>query len=271
MGLSLSLCHTVIENQRVFVFNWELNQLLTNECLDFLENFDIVLGNERDCFTGLACSSCATDSMDVVLGVSWNIEVDHDINVRDVETTRGHIRRDQNIPLVCLEAVQRVQPLHLSKFTVDVDGFEVEESQSEGELESGVAGGGEDYDFLACELGQEVDQVRVLVLGGAEEVGLFESRHSLVLRVHFDLNCVVKGSSLKFLHLGGHGGGEEERVSLLGDLRQDQVDLFLEVHRKQSVCLVEDKELQFAKIESLGVCEMISHATRSTHDNMRLL
>ena len=94
----------------------------------------------------------------------------------------------------------------LRKFAIDVDGLEIEEAKRQGQLQTLVASRCENYDLFTCELSHEVDQVGLLVLGGAEEVGLLERVDCLVLRVNFDLDCVVERGSLQLLHFSSHGG-----------------------------------------------------------------
>ena len=112
-SLALSFGHTIVENESVLVLDGELIQLLIDQGLNLLENFDIVLGNKRDGFAHPASTSRAANTMYVVLRVGRDIEIDDNVDVGDVEATRCHICRDQNVSVVCLETIECVQTLLL--------------------------------------------------------------------------------------------------------------------------------------------------------------
>ena len=85
-GLTLRLSHTVVENKRMLVLHLELGELLTNQSLNLLEDLHIVLGDESDGLSGLACSGGAAHSVHVVFRVGRNVKVDDNVHRRDVET-----------------------------------------------------------------------------------------------------------------------------------------------------------------------------------------
>ncbi len=53
---------------------------------DSLVELDVILRNKSDGFARFARTSCATDAMDVCLGVRGNVVINDDVNVRNVET-----------------------------------------------------------------------------------------------------------------------------------------------------------------------------------------
>ena len=67
--------------------------------------------------------------MDIVLGVSWDVKVDHYVDVRYVQTSAGHISRHQDGVALTLELVESSKPLGLAQFTVDRDGTKSQASQ----------------------------------------------------------------------------------------------------------------------------------------------
>lgn len=83
-------------------------QFLVDQSLDFLENFDIVLGYQGNSFTCLTSTSCSTNSMDIVFGVAWDIKVDDDIDRWDIKSTRSHISRNQDVSLTGFEPVETI-------------------------------------------------------------------------------------------------------------------------------------------------------------------
>jgi len=64
--LPLCFTHAIVEDKCVLVFNLMLRKLLVDQSLDFLENFNVILGHKSDGFAGFASSGSATNSVDVV-------------------------------------------------------------------------------------------------------------------------------------------------------------------------------------------------------------
>lgn len=133
-------------------------------------------------------------------------------------------------------------------------------------------GGCEDDELLALELGEQVHQVGLLLLGRNEDVVLDKSFDSLVLTSNLYLNRVIQRGSLQLLDFAGHGGREEEGVSAnLRDLAQDQSDLLLKVHTQESVCFIKYQKFQLFQVEAFSVGQVVSKPAWSTHYHMRIL
>lgn len=64
-----------------------LVKFLAKEGLNLLKDLDIILGDDGDCSSGTSCSSCPTNSVDIVLAVCWDVKVDDQINVWDIESS----------------------------------------------------------------------------------------------------------------------------------------------------------------------------------------
>ena len=77
------------------------------------------------------------------------------------------------------------------------------------------------------------------MLGRNEQIILDELIYRLVFGVDLNLHGVLERCSFQLLNFGGHRSREKERVSLLWDLCENQVDLLLEIHGKKTIGLVE--------------------------------
>jgi len=135
VGLALGFDYTVVKNEGMLVFNGILCKLLADQSFDLLEYLNIVLSNNSDSTTSLASTRCPANTVHIIFRVAWNVEVDDDVNRRNVKATGCNICRDQYVPLICLELIQRIQSLLLRQLTVDVDSFEVQISQHECEFQ----------------------------------------------------------------------------------------------------------------------------------------
>ena len=62
--------------------------------LNSLIEFDVVLRNKSDGFSGFARTSRSSDTMDVRLGIRRDVVVNDDIDVRYVDTTWSNVRCD---------------------------------------------------------------------------------------------------------------------------------------------------------------------------------
>lgn len=112
--------------------------------------------------------------MDVVLSVGGDVEVEHHVDVGDVESSGRHVGGHQDVALARLELVQRAQALRLRKLAVQTYGLEAQVSQQQCDAQGVVAGGHEDDRGLALELVQQVRQVAVFVLGRDEQILLHQ-------------------------------------------------------------------------------------------------
>src|SRR5580704_16397380 len=74
--------------------------------LDFENVFLIGGGNERECDAGFARASRAADAMDIILGMSWDIEIEHMAYVWNVEATRRDVRADDKVDAAGLESIE---------------------------------------------------------------------------------------------------------------------------------------------------------------------
>ena len=154
---------------------------------------------------------------------------------------------------------------------MDGDGVHAEHAQEECEAAGGVAGAREDDGGGALQLGEHVDGVAVLVLGGDEEVLLPQSGHGGVLAGHLHLDRVAQAGALQLGHLAGHGGAVQLGAPVPGDGLQDLVNLLLKVQAQDAVRLVQDQVLQLLQREALRVGQVVHHPTGRAHYHVRPL
>ena len=99
-----------------------------------MEDLHVILRHHRNSFACFAGTRRPTNSVHVVLRVGRNLKVDDHVDGGDVEAARRHISRNQNVSLVRFKTIQGVQSLLLRQLSIDVNGFEVEEAEHEGQL-----------------------------------------------------------------------------------------------------------------------------------------
>ena len=83
---------------------WKIFDLDFKALLDVLKNlFVFVAAYERDCETLGAESASAAYSVQVGVGVVGHVEVEHDVDLFDINAAREDVRRDQEAQLELLE------------------------------------------------------------------------------------------------------------------------------------------------------------------------
>ena len=100
--------------------------------------------------------------------------VDDNVHERDVESSRGNVRRHQDGPPTGLELVERSETRRLAELTMKGDGRETEHAEHDGQFLGVMDGRGEDDDGVCGEFVAEVDEVGVFLGEGAENVVLEE-------------------------------------------------------------------------------------------------
>lgn len=83
--------------------------------------------------------------MHVRFGVSRQVEVDDNVDTRDIETTGGHVGSNQKVAGSALELVQSSQPSSLGELAVQRDGLGAQLAQEDGNPLALVNGTGENY------------------------------------------------------------------------------------------------------------------------------
>lgn len=108
--------------------------------------------------------------MDVIFSVGGNVEVEHHVDIRDIQASRRDVRGYKDVALAGLEFVQRTKSLGLRQLAVQADGLKAQVAQQQRHAQCVVARGHEDNNGLAFEFIQQICQVAVFVLGGDEQI-----------------------------------------------------------------------------------------------------
>ena len=93
------------------------------QLVEFADEHVVLLGEKADGDAFLACSARATDAMNVAVDVGGQVQIDHHLDVFDVQTPRGHVARHQDALLLPFEVFQNAFSLPL--LFVPVNGLDV--------------------------------------------------------------------------------------------------------------------------------------------------
>lgn len=197
--------------------------------LDFSHHADILGGNEVDGNTLTSETTTTTDSVDVVLTVGWEIVVDDQGNLLDIDTTGQQISGDQDTGRTRSELLHNQITLTLVHVTVHGGDGEVTGSELVGkpvDLSAGVA-----EDNCLCdgncliEIGEGVQLPIFLLNSNVELLDTFKGKLGLLNQ---DTDGIAHELGGNLEDILGHGGGEEDDLGGLREELEDIVDLLSE-------------------------------------------
>jgi hypothetical protein len=206
--------------------HWHLLNLSAVELLDFSHHTDIISSNEVDGNTLSSETTTTTDSVDVVLTVGWEIVVDDQRHLLDINTTGQEISGDQNTGRPGSELLHNQITLGLIHITVHGGNGEITSSELVGkpvDLPSCVA---EDNGLGDC------DGLVQIGKGVQFPIFLLDSNIKLLDTFKGELGLLDQNTDRVTHELGGnfedilwHGGGKENNLGGLREQLEDIVDL----------------------------------------------
>ena len=219
--------------------------------------------------TGLAGPAGPADAVYVGLLVFGDLIVDDVGDVVDVDAAGGDVGGDQHVDLTGAEGFERLLPCDLAEVAVDGADFEAAFGEFVGHLLGGALGAGEDHRRAAA-LGLQNATDHLHLVQGVGAVGEL-------------LGGVVGGRPLHALgadvgRLGHeracqgddrvrHGGREQHRLALGGNLTQDAFDVGQEAQIQHFVGLVEHQHRQPAEPQ-VALLGEVEQAARGADDDV---
>jgi hypothetical protein len=228
--------------------HWHLLDLGAVELLDLSHHADIVSGDEVDGNTLTSETTTTTDAVNVVLTVGWEIVVDDQGNLLDIDTTGQKVSGDQDTGRTGTELLHNQVTLTLVHVTVHGGDSEVTGSELVSEpvdLSAGVAedDGLGDGDGLV-QVGKGV-QLPVLLLDS--NVELLDTLKGKLGLLDQDTDWVTHelGGDLK--DVLWHGGGEKDNLGRLWEELEDVVDLLSETTLREGLACADCKKRKVLK------------------------
>jgi len=232
--------------------SWHFFNLCVVKLLQFSEGTDIVSGDKVNGNTFSSESTATTDSVNVVLQVSWEVIIDDQGDLLDVNTTSKKISGDQNSAGTSSEFVQNEISFLHGNISVSGGDGEVSGSHLVGQpvdLSSGVA----EDDCLGNIQGiVEVTQsVELPFLFLHTDIELFDTFQGEFIPLDKNLDGVVHELLGDFKCIGGHGGGKQTHLDAGRQCCEDVVDLIFESTREHFVGLIKDENLDEVGFQNL--------------------
>lgn len=229
-------------------------------------------GDEVDGNTLSAESSTSTNSMDVVLSVGGQVEVDDQRNLLDIDTSGKQIGSDEDSRRTGSESLHNDISLRLLGLTVHGGDGEVSLGQSLGQvvdLSSGVAenDGLRNVDGLV-EIAQNLKLVGLLLNINVELLDTFKGQLILLDKNSDGVSHELAGD---VEDLSGHGGRQQNGLGGLGEGGEDIVDGVLELSRKHLIGLIKDEHLDEVGLEDSSLNHIVDSTGGSDNDVDTLL
>lgn len=238
------------------------------ESLNLSQGANVVVGNEVDGNTLSTETTTSTDSVDVVLLVAWQVVVDNQGDLLDIDTSGQKVGGDQDSQGTGSELLHDGVSDVLGKVGVDRGHSELSGTQllsQELNLSSGVA---ENHSLGDGDGVVKVHQAVKLVLFLLNvDVKLLDTFKGQLVLLDQDSHRVAHelGGDLK--HIQRHGGQQKDNLQGLRQQGENVVDLFFETGRKHLIGLVKNEHLDLVGSEHTAVNHVVNTAW-STHNNL---
>lgn len=238
-------------------------------------------------------TGCTADSVDVVSGVIWGVELDNPVHRGDLncqnhilKVERGkagtyiqssccNIGTDQGSLFSVTEFEKGVGPLLLLLLSMQLEHRQINVVKQFCVVFHTVTTREEHNNlFLEVPL-EEREQEQEPLVSLTNDVSLFQTLYRAVLLavVHVDIQRTrTERYPGQILDLGGLGGREEHGLAFLR--RQDLDDLahlVFETNFQNSVCFVDDEGLEVLEYEALGVLQMVEQSSGSRNQQVDTL
>ena len=204
--------------------------------------------------------------MHIVFGVEGHVEVEHGRHVLDIQTTRGHIGTHQQIHFALLEGFQRFQALVLTLITVQGSSLEAFALQAAGQAATAELAVHKDERLLDATGFEHLVDGAALVIIACAVKALLHGGGRLVRAGHFDGDGVLQVTAGQALDLRRERGAEEQRGALLGQVRQDALQVWQKADVQHAVRLVEHHVLHLVEHRVLGF-DVVEQAAGGGHQH----
>lgn len=231
--------------------------------------------NKGDGKTFLALSCCSSDSVNVRLQFFREVEIDHDFDVIDIDTSCGNVGGDQDVHTIRLEVVDCLLSVALLSVAVDCGGFDAVTDQHRSERVGENLRGNKNKSSFAL----------VLLADFNSSVEFFSFLKLLELLCDSCVSTTNDSDSnedviwpqvilCSTLNSCLEGGRKQSSCSFARIFRWeisiDLADVWSESLIEHSVGLIQNQELSFRSVDD-SLFQKVFQATRSSDDDIATL
>ena len=266
------LCGIFFNRKRVI----DARHCLLDQLFDGIKVLFIARHANHHRFAIAACTTCAADPVHVVFGVARHIIVEHMAHGRDVKSTRGDVRGNQESQRSVAESIQSFGALALIQITVNrrsIITVFFQRLSDRIHIHLTIAEDDRVRAFLTFVVDQHT-QCFTLFRAFAILARGFEHHHNLFdilgrgrLTRNFDAGRIGQERVGDPLDLRGHRGREEQRLTRKRREAENAFNVGDETHVEHAVRFVDDHNLH-ASQEQFASLNVIEQTTRRCDQNV---
>jgi hypothetical protein len=239
---------------------WDLLVGLLQQINELTDDTAVATVEEGSGDTSVTSTASTTDTMNVVIDISWEIVVDDVGDVWNIETTSGDGSGDQDWAAAVTEHLKGTLTLTLSAVTMDGGGWEVLVDQEVGQRISHALGLDEDEGKTST-VGVENIQENGALVHVLDVLDLLGD----VLRGGTDTtdgqeDIILQEVASEHLNVAWEGGREHESLAVLDTWHvltlDDAADLWLETHVQHTISLIENEVLDILERDAATLDEI---------------
>jgi hypothetical protein len=255
----------------VHQLSWAIrNWTRQDELLEIVEQWAVVLGDERDGDTSFACTTSSSDSVSVILDGLGHVVVDDHGNVLNINTATSNVGSDENVLRAVFERRESVFTLLLAFATVKCARVEAKLLQTLRKDVGALLLVDENDDWRLQAALQQLHELLPLLVLSHHHHNLLGSLRWLTNRADVDRGWSSKVCSSESLDSWRHRSCEHDRLSVL----LPRVEVFHEFRRVFRLVCVGFEICDRHELEDLLHVWLEAHVNHSVgfvHDNVRAL
>ena len=229
---------------------WHLLDLGVVMVLDFSDELGVVWQHEVDGDSLSSESTSSSDSMDVNFLLHWELVVDDESDLLDIDSSCEQIGGDEDSGGSSSELLHDGVSLHLVHLSVHGGDGEVVVVHGLLEFQNSLFGVAIDQSLVDVQVGVEIEEDLHLPLFLLDsDIVLTDTFEGQVLTLDEDLLWVTHEMLGESQDVVWHGGGEESDLDVTGQELEDFLDLWHETSAEHLICLVHDEETEIVGLE----------------------
>ena len=246
---------------------WHLFNLGVVMILDLSDELGVIWKDEVDSNSLSSESTSSTDSVDVVLLFEWELVVDDETNLLDINTSCEKISGDEHSGGTSSELLHDAVSLDLVHLSVHGWDGEVMVVHGLFKLENSLFGVAINKSLVDIQVGVEIKEnlhLPLFFLDG--NVVLTDTLKSKIFRLDKNLLWISHEMFGQSQNVVGHGGGEQSDLNVTWQEFEDLLDLLLESSWEHLISLVHDKKSEVVCFEEVLLHHIVDSSWCSNND-----
>jgi hypothetical protein len=239
--------------------------------LDLLQEAGVTGQHKVDGCSLSAETTGTADSVDVVLLLLGQLEVDNESNLLDIDTTSKHVSSDQDTHGSRSELLHHDFTLLLVHLSVHAGDNEVLLGHAALELVDPALRVAVDNGLVDVQVRVQVQQnVHLPLLLLDSNVVLVDTLEGEILLLHKDLGRVPHEMLGQTQNIGWQRRREQANLNVGGQELEDVLNLALKAAGKHLISLIQDEQLEVVRLEEASLHHVV-HAAWGAHNDVLAL